>query len=377
MYKNLIIIIVFLFLSSKVLSIDTKAEQAVVIDYDTNEILFDKNSNVKVIPASMTKIMTIYVAFDRIKNTNFGINNKCIISPRAYKMGGSRTFLEIDELVTVDDLLKGIIVQSGNDASIALAECLGGTEEDFAKLMNVYADKLGMKNTNFINSSGWPHENHYSSVYDLAILSNAMIRDFPNLYTYFALEEFMYNDINQPNRNKLLKKVEGVDGLKTGFTKKSGWGIAATAKRNNRRVTVVLNGTNSSRSRLNEASKLINWAFNQTSQKILIKNNQIIKEVDVWLGVEPKINLVSSREVISTLSFDQMQLMKSSIEYNKPIAAPIIKGNKYGNLLIEIDGKPKILVPLIAEKNISKVNPFFKIIAALKYLLFGTSLDEK
>ena len=367
----------FLLLSSNIYGIDTKADQAVVIDYDTNEILFNKNSYEKVIPASMTKIMTIYVAFDRIKNTDFSISNKCVISSKAYKMGGSRTFLEIDDKVSVDELLKGIIVQSGNDASIALAECLAGTEEDFAKLMNVYAKRIGMQNTNFVNSSGWPEENHYSSVYDLAILSNSLIRDFPKLYSYFAMKEFSYNDISQPNRNKLLFQVEGADGLKTGFTKKSGWGIAATAKRNNRRITVVINGTNSSRSRMNESTNLINWAFNQTSQKKLVNKNQIIKKVEVWLGKESKINLVSQDEIISTLSFDQIQLMNSKIEYTKPIAAPIFKGQEYGKLIIEIDGRPKITVKLIAEKSIPKVNPFNKVFAASKFLLFGTSLDEQ
>ena len=375
MFKNFLLIF-FLSINFHALAIDTKAEQAVVIDFDTNEVLFEKNSNDKVIPASMTKIMTVYVAFDRIKNTDFSINNKCRISPKAYKMGGSRTFLEIDDQVTVDDLLKGIIVQSGNDASIALSECLAGTEQDFAKLMNVYAEKLTMKNTNFTNSSGWPEDNHYSSVYDLAILSNALIRDFPNLYTYFSMDEFSYNDISQPNRNKLLQQVDGADGLKTGFTKKSGWGIAATAKRNNRRITVVINGTNSSRSRLNESSNLIDWAFNQTSQKILIEKNQIIKEVDIWLGKEARINLVSSEKIVSTLSFDQIQLMKSSIEYKKPIAAPIVQGEKYGTIVINIPGKPQITVPLVADKNVYKVNPLLKISAAAKYLLFGTSLDE-
>ncbi len=375
MYK-IIFTLLFFLITNQAYSIDTKAEQAVVMDFDTNEVLFDKNANIKIIPASMTKIMTVYVAFDRIKNTNFSINNKCIISPTAYKMGGSRTFLEIDDQVSVDDLLKGIIVQSGNDASIALAECLGGTEGDFAKLMNVYANRLGMNNTNFTNSSGWPDENHYSSVYDLAILSNALVRDFPNLYNYFSMDEFTYNDITQPNRNKLLKQVQGADGLKTGFTKKSGWGIAASAKRNNRRITVVINGTNSSRSRLNESANLINWAFNQTSQKVLIKKNQIIKNVDVWLGAEQGVNLISTSKIVSTLSFDQIQLMNSTLEYTSPISAPIIKGKQYGKLFIEIDGKPKIIIPLVAEKDITEVNPFFKITAAAKYLLFGTSLDE-
>jgi len=375
MSKIILFLITFL-ITFKLQAIDTKAEQAIVIDFDTNEVLFEKNSNIRVIPASMTKIMTVYVAFDRIKNTDFSITNKCRVSPKAYKMGGSRTFLEIDDNVTVDDLLKGIIVQSGNDASIALAECLGGTEEDFAKLMNVYAQRLGMINTNFINSSGWPNDNHYSTVYDLAVLSNALIKDFPDLYLYFKMKEFTYNEINQPNRNKLLYQFQGADGLKTGFTKKSGWGIAATAARDNRRITVVINGTNSSRSRLNESINLLNWAFNQTSQKTLVNENEFIKEVDVWLGKKSTINLVSSKKLISTLSFDQIQLMNSSIEYTKPIAAPVIKGNEYGKLIINIDGKPKIEIPLIAQENISKVNPFLKIIAASKYLLFGTSLDE-
>ena len=369
-------ILIIVLISKNLFAIDTKAEQAIVMDFDTNEILFEKNSNSKTPPASMTKIMTVYAAFDRLKNTDLSINNECTVSAKAYKMGGSRTFLEIDDKVSIDDLLKGIIIQSGNDASVALAECLAGTEEDFAKLMNVYARRLGMNNTNFINSSGWPEDNHYSSVNDLAILSNAIIKEFPDLYLYFADEEFTYNDIKQPNRNKLLSSVQGADGLKTGFTKASGWGIAATAKRDNRRITVVINGTNSSRSRMNESANLINWAFSQTSQKILVDEGQVIVEADVWLGNKPRVNLVSSKKIISTLSFDQLQLIKSSIEYNKPIEAPIIKGKSYGKLLIEIDGKPNVEVDLVAAENIENVNPIFRVFAAIKYLIFGTSLDE-
>ena len=369
------ILLIFL-ISTKSFSIDTKAEQAIVIDFDTNEILFEKNYNLKTPPASMTKILTVYVAFDRLKNTDLSINNECTVSAKAYKMGGSRTFLEIDDKVSIDDLLKGIIIQSGNDASVALAECLAGTEEDFAKLMNVYAKRLGMSNSNFVNSSGWPEDDHYSTVLDLAILSNAIIRDFPNLYLYFSDEEFTYNEIKQPNRNKLLQSVQGADGLKTGFTKASGWGIAATARRDDRRITVVINGTNSSRSRMNESSNLINWAFSQTSQKKLVDEGQLIVEADVWLGNKPRVNLISSRKVISTLSFDQLQLIKSSIQYTKPIETPIIKGNTYGKLLIEIDGKPNIEVDLIAEYDVGPINPILKIFAAIKYLIFGTSLDE-
>ena len=376
--KKLFVIslISFILFSSKLFAIDTKAEQAIVMDFDTNEILFEKNSNIKTPPASMTKIMTVYAAFDRLNNTDLSIENECVVSAKAYKMGGSRTFLEIDDRVSIDELLKGIIIQSGNDASIALAECLAGTEDDFAKLMNVYAKRLGMINTNFLNSSGWPEDNHYSTVYDLALLSNALIKEFPDLYLYFSDKEFTYNDIKQPNRNKLLSSVQGADGLKTGFTRASGWGIAATAKRDNRRITTVINGTNSSRSRLNEASNLINWAFSQTSQKLLVDENQVIVEVDVWLGNKPRVNLVSSKKIVSTLSFDQIQLIKSSLEYKRPIEAPIKKGEVYGKLIIDIDGKPNIEVELIAQESVGSVNPISKVFAAMKYLIFGTSLDE-
>jgi len=370
------ILISFILFASKLYAIDTKAEQAIVMDFDTNEILFEKNSNIKTPPASMTKIMTVYAAFDRLKNTDLSIENECLVSAKAYKMGGSRTFLEIDDKVSIDELLKGIIIQSGNDASVALAECLAGTEDDFAKLMNVYAKRLGMINTNFLNSSGWPEDDHYSTVYDLALLSNALISEFPDLYLYFSDKEFTYNDIKQPNRNKLLSSVQGADGLKTGFTKASGWGIAATAKRDNRRITTVINGTNSSRSRLNEASNLINWAFSQTSQKLLVDENQVIVEVDVWLGNKHRVNLVSSKKVVSTLSFDQIQLIKSSLQYKRPIEAPIKKGEVYGKLIIDIDGKPNIEVELISQESIGSVNPISKVFAAMKYLIFGTSLDE-
>ena len=373
---RLIILFIFFIISTPSYSVDTKAEQAIVVDFSTNEVLFEKNADQVTPPASMTKIMTVYIAFDRLKNTNLTLKNECIISAKAYKMGGSRTFLEIDDKVTIEDLLKGIIIQSGNDASVALAECLAGTESDFSKMMNIYSEKLNMKNTNFTNSSGWPEDDHYSTVRDLSILSNFLILDFPDLYSYFNLNEFTYNNINQPNRNKLLTNLLGSDGLKTGYTKKSGWGIAGSAKRSNRRITVVINGTNSSRSRLNESTYLLNWAFNETSQKTIIKKNQIIKNVDVWLGSKSTVNLIVDQNIISILSFDQIQSIKSSIAYSKPIEAPIKKGEKLGEISIHISGKLTRIVPLVADANINKINPVLRVFAALKYLIFGTSLDE-
>ena len=372
-------ILLFFFILLKitnVYAIDTKAEQAIVIDFLTSEVIFEKNSDQQIIPASMTKILTIYVAFDMLKNTDLTIDSLCNISPKAYRMGGSRTFLEIDDKVSINDLLNGIIVQSGNDASVALAECLAGTEEDFAKLMNIYANKLGMKNSNFINSSGWPDDNHYSTVKDIAILSNSLIKEFPTMYALFSKKTFTYNSIKQPNRNKLLNSVLGADGLKTGFTRASGWAIAGSAIRNNRRITVCISGTNSSRSRLNESSSLINWAFSQTSQKTLIKKNQIIKNIDVWLGNKATVNMVASQDYLSILSYDQIASIETNIEYEKPLSAPINEGQKIGTMNIKISGKPKIIIPLVAENNINKINPFMRIFAAIKYLIFGTSLDE-
>ena len=365
-----------IFVSQALKAIDTKAEQAIVIDFDTNETLFEKNADQITPPASMTKIMTVYAVFDRLEKTELTIDDLCIVSAKAYKMGGSRTFLETDDTVSIDDLLKGVIIQSGNDASIVLAECLGGTEKDFAKIMNVYAKKIGMLNSNFVNSSGWPDEKHYSTVRDLAILSNALIKNFPELYAYFKIKEFSYNDINQPNRNKLLTTENGADGLKTGYTKKSGWGVAGSALRNNRRITLVINGTNSSRSRLNESSFLLNWAFNQTSQIKLVSKGQIIKNVDVWLGNKSTVNLLIDKDIVSTISFDQLQLIETSISYNKPINAPIKKGDRLGSMLIRISGKKDLNIPLVAEVDINETNPFIKLFAAIKYLIFGTSLDE-
>ena len=374
---KIIFLLLFILLQFKSsFAIDTKAEQAVVIDFLTNEIIFEKNADQKIIPASMTKILTVYVAFDMLNNTDLTIDSVCNISPKAYRMGGSRTFLEIDDKVSINDLLNGIIVQSGNDASLALAECLAGTEEDFAKLMNIYANKIGMNNSNFMNSSGWPEDNHYSTVKDIAILSNSLIKNFPTMYTLFSKKTFTYNEIKQPNRNKLLNNVLGADGLKTGFTRASGWAISASAMRNERRITVSISGTNSSRSRLNESTSLLNWAFTQTSQKTLVNKNQIIKNVDVWLGNKSTVNMIANEDLISILSYDQIKSIESKIEYQKPLDAPIKAGQKIGSLIINISGKPEIILPLVAEKNINKINPFKRIFAAIKYLILDTSLDE-
>ena len=374
--KLLFTILFFLSITSKIYAIDTKATEAIVYDYNSQEILFEKNADIKTYPASMTKILTTYIVFDRIKNTNLSLSDKCSVSPKAYRMGGSRMFLEVSSKVTINDLLKGIIVQSGNDASVTIAECLSGTEEDFAKLMNFYSNKMGLKNSNFINSSGWPSDKHYSTVRDILILSNSIIRDFPNLYNFFKENEFTYNGIKQPNRNKLIDDVYGTDGLKTGFTKKSGWGISTSTLRNGRRINVVINGTNSSRSRLLETEKLINWAYRETELKKILLKDQIIKKVDVWLGSKPSVNLIIKNDFLTTVSFEQLKTINSTIEYSKPVSAPFKKHQELGKMIIKISGKPDIEIPLVADKTVNKINPIFRVFAAIKYLIFGNLLDE-
>ena len=256
-------------------ALDTLATHAIIFDYKTKDILFEKNLHIKTFPASMTKIMTSYIIFDLIKNGNLNLDDKFTVSEKAYKKGGSRMFLELNSKVTVKDLLYGVIVQSGNDASIVLAENISVTEGGFADLMNEYAKKIGMKNTNFVNSSGWPHPNHYSTMYDLAILSAAIINDFPNLYNIFAKKEFTYNGIRQPNRNSLLKYYEGVDGLKTGYVRDSGYGIVVSTLKDDRRIILAINGLESSKSRINESEKLLNWAFHNTKHVTLICQKSI------------------------------------------------------------------------------------------------------
>jgi len=374
--KFINIFLLSFFICFRAIAIDTKVSEAIVYDFNTDEIIFEKNATAITVPASMTKILTVYVLFDRIKNTNMTLNDKCTVSSKAFRIGGSRMFVELNDKVSINDLLRGIIIQSGNDASIVVAECLSGTEENFAILMNSYAKKLGLKNSNFTNSSGWPNANHYSTVQDLAILVKSIIKDFPDLYSFFIEKSFTYNGIRQPNRNRLLSEVDGVDGLKTGFTKKSGWGIAASAKREERRIIVIINGANSSRSRLLESEKLINWAFRETSQKTILEKGQVIKEVDIWLGSKPTINLIIPDDIITTLSYEQLKTIKSSIEYEKPISAPIKAGDILGKMIIEISGKKNIEISLVAEKNIKNINPLFRVIAAIKYLIFGTSLNE-
>ena len=273
--KFYILLIILILRFSYSWAIDSKAEQAIVIDFTTNEVLFEKNADQTVPPASMTKIMTSYVVFDSLKNTDLSIEDTCIITPKAYRKGGSRTFLEIDEQVSISDLLRGIIIQSGNDASIAIAECLAGTEDDFAKLMNVYAEKINMENTNFLNSSGWPDENHFSSAADIAKISSFLIKDFPEHYSLYKEKWFTYG-VKQPhrNRNTLLWQDDSIDGIKTGSTEAAGYCLVSSGIRNETRLIAVTMNSSSEKTRLTDNRRLLDYGFRYFRTKKLVSKDQ-------------------------------------------------------------------------------------------------------
>jgi len=371
--------LVFLLLFSRThiaIALDTKSTHAIVLDFDTEDILFAKKENELTPPASMTKIMTVYIVFDRLKNGNLKLDDRFNISSNAYKIGGSRMFLEINSKVTVEDLLYGIIVQSGNDASVAIAENISGTEEEFANLMNTYANEFKMENTNFTNSSGWPNPNHYSSMKDLSILSKNIIKNFPELYKIFAEKKFIYNNIRQQNRNPLLYSYEGADGLKTGYVNNGGFGIAATVNKNGRRIIVVVNGLKSSRERKEEVTKLFDWAYRDTKQVVILDKDQIVTQSDVWLGKKKKVDLISGEKLLTALTFDQQQNIDARLIYEKPINAPLKKNQKVGKIVVHIPNKKIIEIPLLAKDEIKKSNPLIRIFTALNYLIFG-NINEK
>ena len=370
--KHFFLILIFTFFNiSNLSALNSIATHAIIYDYETNEILYEKNAYEKTPPASTTKILTSYIVFDQIKKGNLKLNDKFRVSEKAYKKGGSSMFLETNTMVTVEDLLYGIIVQSGNDASIVVAENISGSERAFTDLMNEYATKIGMKNSNFVNSSGWPHPLHYSTMYDLAVLSKAIIRDFPDMYKIYSEKEFTYNNITQPNRNSLLELYEGTDGLKTGYVKDSGYGIVVSTLKKNRRIIIAVNGLESRKSRVIESERLLNWAFRNTKLETLFKKGEVVKKTDVWLGTKNQIDLIVGQDILTTLKSEQKDSIDTKIIYDKPIEAPILKNQEIGKIIIEIKDKDTLEFPLYAKDSIKKINPLFRVFSAIRYLIFG------
>ena len=375
-FKNFFLFILIYFsLIIRIYAIETKADSAVVLDVNSNTILFEKNADIKQGPASMSKLMLIYMVFERIQNRTLSMEQEFLVSKKAWKFGGSKMFVNVGDMVSVEDLLKGVIVQSGNDACIVLAEGMSGSEKNMVDEMNEKSRELGLTNSNFENVTGWPHEDHYMSLKDIAILSRLIITKFPEYYYMFSLNEFTYNDIKQFNRNKLIS-IDGYDGLKTGRTSQSGYGIATSALRNDRRVVSVVNGLNSDKERINETKKLVNWSFRGFVNYNLYKEEEPIQLAKVWLGKESFVPLVLNEDLTVTIKKKNLDKFKINLIYETPIVSPIKKGDKLAELhLIESDNV--IIKEVYSGKDIDKISRFYRSFSIINYLLFGVSHTDK
>ena len=356
---------------SKILDVKTSAKQVIIYDHEVDVVLFEKNADQLMKPASMAKVMTSYIVFDRIKDKSLDMSDTFIVSDKAWKMGGSRSFLELNSEVTIKDLLLGLIVQSGNDAAVVLAEGISGDEEAFAREMNRYAKTLGMKDTYFTNSTGWPHPDLQTTSRDLIVLTKRIIKDFPELYKLFEEKIFTYNKIKQSNRNPLLYTMNGADGLKTGHTNESGYGLIGSVKRNDRRVTLVINGLNSKKKRRFESKRLLNIVFRETALLSLFSNQKSLAEANVWLGNKPKVNLIASKPFKKIISPFELNKTKIKLEWRDPISAPIKKGSVVGKIYINIPGQNSFQEDLISSESVDEMSSLIRVKSILKFLLYG------
>ena len=373
--KFFFFILIYLSLILRIYAIETKADSAIILDVNSNTILFEKNADARQGPASMSKLMLIYMVFERLQNKTLTIDQEFLVSKKAWKFGGSKMFVNIGEMVSVENLLKGIIVQSGNDACVVLAEGLSGTEENMVDEMNEKAVEIGLTNSNFQNVTGWPHEDHYMSLKDIAYLSKLIITNFFEYYYLFAINEFTYNNIKQFNRNKLIS-IDGFDGLKTGRTSQSGYGIVASAKRENRRIISVVNGLNSEKERINETKKLVNWSFREFVNYDLYKSGDSIQFAKVWLGKESFVPLVLNEDLSVTIKKKNLDKFKIKLVYETPIVSPVKKGDKLAELQL-IEGDNVEIKNIYAGKDVDKVSRFYRSFSIINYLLFGVSNKDK
>ncbi|WP_420404981.1 D-alanyl-D-alanine carboxypeptidase family protein [Nisaea sp.] len=353
-------------------ALDTSAREAILIDFDTGAVLFEKDPDKPMPPASMTKIMTVFMAFERLKDGRLSMDDTIAISEKAWRKGGSKMFVKVNTRVAIKDILRGIIVQSGNDAAIAMAEALAGTEEAFAEEMTRRGREIGLLNSTFKNATGWPDPEHRSSARDLAILAMETIRRFPEYYPIYAETTFTYNKIKQGNRNPLLYKNMGADGLKTGHTEAAGYGLTASAIRNGRRLVLVVNGLKSVKDRSRESEALLDWGFREFENYQLFAAGQTVAEADVWLGNAKTVALTTDRDVLLTIQRTSRPKMKVSVVYEGPIPAPIVAGTQVATLKVTAPEMEDVNLPLYAAADVEQLGVFGKVGAAVEYLVWGS-----
>ena len=381
MFKKLYIFILFYLSITSLVYADfnVKARTAILQDYYSGEILYEKDSDRSIYPASMTKIMTSIIAFDLIKSGDLNLSEKFIISEKAWRLstsGYSSMFIMVGDQVSVENLLKGIIIASGNDACIALAEGIAGTEDEFAILMTAKAKEIGMDNTNFSNSSGINDPNNYSTVRDILKMSKYLIKNHPEFYRMFAEKEFTWDrtggdPITQGNRNPLLYKNLGADGIKTGYLAVEKYSLASSIKRNGRRLIAVGSGFNSKNERSKESVKLLTYGLTNYDLVLIAKANEPIENIDIWHGKEKSVEAYIKQDVYKTIKKAKKKLLKVTVNYEGPIDAPIKKDEKIATLRVLYDNEVVNEYDLLSSKEVKKVNFLSKIIQSLNYLIWG------
>lgn len=351
--------------------IETSAKQAYLVDIETGAVLYEKNAYEHMPPSSMTKMMTTYILFSRLADGTLSLTDTFTVSERAWRKGGSKMFVEVGTQVTVEDLLRGIIVQSGNDATIVVAEGLAGSEDAFAREMNETAARIGMTDTYFTNASGWPDPDHHTTAADLATLAIRTIEDFPELYHLYAETEFTYHDIRQQNRNPLLYRNIGADGLKTGHTQDAGYGLTASAVRDGRRLVLVVNGMPSARDRANESERLLAWGFREWGSYRLFGAGETVGEIPVWLGDRPTVSAIVREEMSLTMRRRDRADMQVKLRYEEPVPAPIRPGQVLGEIVVETPGRDPVIAPLIAAGGVEQLGPLGRLGSAIRHLVWG------
>ena len=350
---------------------ETPARQAILVDMTTGSVLLEKNADELVPPASMSKIMTLYMVFERLKDGSLSLDDTFLVSAKAWRKGGSKMFVEVDKRVRVEDLLRGVIVSSGNDAAIVLAEGLAGTEELFAEEMTRRAREIGLEHSVFKNATGWPDPEHLMTARDLATLVQRTIEDFPGLYPYYAETTFTYNGIRQENRNPLLNQRTGADGLKTGHTEDSGYGLTASVERDGRRLILVVNGLAGVRERATESARLIEWGLREFDTYALFKAGEVVEEAEVWFGEAARVPLVVASDVVVTLPRKARVEMTVAARYEGPIPAPIEAGAQIAKLVVSAPGIQPMEFPLVAGAGVERLGLFGRLSTTFNYLLWG------
>ena len=353
-------------------SVETPATHALMIDATTGAILFEKNADVPMPPASMSKLMTLLMVFERLEDGSISLEDTMRVSEAAWRMGGSRMFVEHNSRVPVEDLLRGVIIQSGNDASVVFAEGLSGSEEAFADEMNRRADEIGLTGSTFRNATGWPDPEHRTTARDLTSIAARIINVFPEYYEIFREKEYTYNKIKQGNRNPLLYKDLGADGLKTGHTEESGYGLVASAERKGRRLILVVNGLESVNQRSRESERLLDMGFRDFNNYPLFAVNVVVEDAAVWLGAEATVPLVLEDDVLLTLSRKTRRGMKVTVSYESPVSAPIARGAKLAELRIDGPNMEPVVRDLVAGVAVDRLGFVGRLGAAISHIVWGT-----